>query len=523
MLPAPAHPKRRRRTVLIALAASTAAMANMAAGPLGWAGTQDGGAPDDVTPHGITPRNDQPSAGARSAGDRLLPYLGNGGYDVRSYDVGYTYRPGTTKMDSSVRIQATATQALSRFSLDAAVDEIRTVTVQGRPARFTVDEKGEKLDITPQQALDKGRPFDVDIAYRVDRSDNRARPGDPTSPAPRLTPWVNKKDGFVLFGQPDRSHMFFPANDYPVDRARFTFRITAPKDLQAVGIGTQRSRTTKGDDATTVFSTRDEVPTHVVQAGVGHYKEIRDRGPRGLPLRSYITADAYEAAKPLVNAIPGQMAWMEEEFGREFPLETYGVLGVADGYLGVALETATLSTFAVEGLQGEPDLREPTMVHEMVHQYFGDELSVANWDTNWISEGHAEYYQLRYNVHKGWRDWDTVLKLRYEFDPEGRAASGPPNRPKEAIDALVGGNNAGVLMLAGLRHQVGDATFKKIERTFFDRYRGKAADTQDYIDVANEVSGRDFTSYITSWLYDEKTPPMPGHPDWVAPEPPKDS
>ncbi len=136
-------------------------------------------------------------------------------------------------MDSSVRIRATATQALSRFSLDAAVDEIETVTVQGEPARFAVDKAGEKLDITPRQALGKGRPFEVNIAYRVDRSDNRTRPGDPTSPAPRLTPWVNKKDGFVVFGRPDRAHMFFPANDYPTDRARFTFRVTAPKDLQA--------------------------------------------------------------------------------------------------------------------------------------------------------------------------------------------------------------------------------------------------------------------------------------------------
>jgi aminopeptidase N len=126
-------------------------------------------------------------------------------------------------------------------------------------------------------------------------------------------------------------------------------------------------------------------------------------------------------------------------------------------------------------------------------------------------------------VHRGWRDLDTVLKQRYEYDPESRAQSGPPNRPKEAIDALVGANNAGVLMLAGLRSQVGDATFKKIEQTFFDRFRGKNADTQDYIDVANEISGKDFTAYIKSWLYDEKTPPMAGHPDWEAPQPPSGS
>nr|WP_203950358.1 hypothetical protein [Microbispora rosea] len=80
---------------------------------------------------------------------------------------------------------------------------------------------------------------------------------------------------------------------------------------------------------------------------------------------------------------------------------------------------------------------------------------------------------------------------------------------------LTGGNNGGLLMLAGLRRLVGDSVFKKIEQTFYDRYRGRSATTRDYIDVANRVSGRDLTSYIEGWLYGAKVPPMPGHPDWT--------
>jgi aminopeptidase N len=52
-----------------------------------------------------------------------------------------------------------------------------------------------------------------------------------------------------------------------------------------------------------------------------------------------------------------------------------------------------------------------------------------------------------------------------------------------------------------------------VER-FFDQFRGRAASTQDYIDVANRVSGRDLTSYFHDWIYSPTTPPMPGHPDW---------
>lgn len=75
---------------------------------------------------------------------------------------------------------------------------------------------------------------------------------------------------------------------------------------------------------------------------------------------------------------------------------------------------------------------------------------------------------------------------------------------------MLGSTNApGVVMLDGLRLKVGDATFQKIEHTFFERFRNKSASTRDYIDVANEVSGHDYTDYIRSWIYGDTTPPMP--------------
>ena len=455
--------------------------------------------------------------GAPSAGDPLFTYLGNGGYDVVSYDVRYDYRPGTTKMNSSVRITATAKQALSSFSLDSKVDRVDSVSVQGERAAFKVS--GEKLLITPRRALREGASFRVDVSYRVDRSDDIRSPSYPPT-AHYLQAWLEKDDGFAVMGQPDRAHMFFPGNDYPSDKARFTFRVTTPKNLQAVASGTLRSRKTTGDRTTYTYTTRDPIPTHVAQVAVGRFTKVTARGPHGLPIRSYLATARYKAAKARVDDIPDQVAWVEKEIGRRYPFETYGVLGVPGDYDGVALESATLSTFSVEGLTRPAEEIAPTMIHELVHQYFGDAVSVRTWNDMWISEGHAEYYQLLYSVAKGDRKLDEVLKQRYEFEFDKRIESGPPARLKTAQDVLTGGNNGGVLMLAGLRHQVGDSVFKKIEQTFYDRYLGRSATTQDYIDVANKVSGRDLTSYIEGWLYGAKVPPMPGHPDWKPAPPP---
>ncbi|MFD9825048.1 M1 family metallopeptidase [Streptomyces violascens] len=454
---------------------------------------------------GVTAAESGAKAGARSIGDRLFPYVGNGGYDVQSYDVGYDYRPDTTKMTASVRVDAVAKQDLSEFSLDAAGMKFKSVTVDGKPAAF--QSQGEKLIITPARAVPNGKAFLVEVAYIADRS---AAPPSPAIPdqTRSISGWYDfpgtGKEGFALLGQPDRAHLFFPMNDHPSDKARVTFRITVPKNLTAVANGTLRQTTTKGDRTTYVYGTCDPIPTHVVQAAVGPYKEITGTGPGRLPLRSYVPKDQTEEIRPQVDQIGKQVAWVQKTIGSAYPYETYGVLVPQEAY-GAALETATLSTY---GRLDEPS-NAPIMVHELVHQYFGNAVSPKNWDDMWISEGHASYYGFRYQDEKEIVPLKRNVERAYEFDQEVRPEVGPPGRLKNPGDVLGSTNAAGIVMLYGLNRKVGDATFQNIEKTFFEKFRHKNASTEDYINVVNKVTGKDFTSYIKEWVYGKKTPPMP--------------
>lgn len=452
--------------------------------------------------------------GRPSAGDRVFRHLGNEGYDVRSYDVRFDYRPGVMTMRSSVRIAAVATRDLTGFSLDSAGQRIGSVLVDGERAAYRLS--GEKLIITPRRPLRANRAFTVTISYTADRRANPPSPATPKEP-PHRPAWVGKKDGFALLGQPDRAHLFFPMNDHPSDKARVTFRVTVPKGLRAVANGSLRSRTVSGDRVTYTYATRDPIPTHVVQAAVGRFREHRRTGPGGLPVRSYVAPSAYRRAEPLLNEIPAQLAWLSERLGSRFPYEGYGVLGVDGDYGGVALETATLSTYSAQALGGPLREAAPVAMHELVHQYFGNAVAVRTWDDMWISEGHADYYQTLYSAEKGYLRFPSLaerMRALYAFDGEKRVESGPPGRVKSPLDVLVGSNAGGSLMLYGLNRTVGERTFREIERTFFARFRHRSATTRDYIRVANEVSGRDLTRYIEGWIYGRTTPPMPGHPDW---------
>ncbi|NOL39098.1 M1 family metallopeptidase [Kribbella sandramycini] len=441
------------------------------------------------------------------AQERLMPTLGNEGYDVQSYAVAYDYRPGSSRMTSSVDIVARASERLESFQLDAVAREVRSVTVNGLAATYTLDNTAEKLSITPRQRVPRGAKFDVRIAFTADRS------LEPKSPAfgeqDKFDHWTDWEGGFQLMGQPDRSHLFFPMNDVPRDKARVSFRVTVPRGYQAVANGTLRSTKTVGDRTTYVFGTRDPIPTHVAQLAVGHLTEIKGTGPHGLPLRSFVDSSKAAAARGRVALVPAQLKWVEDAIGAPYPYETYGVLGVG-GVTGYAIESATLSMFNADYLTGPADQGTGTMIHELVHQYFGNAVSVQNWDDMWLSEGHAAYYTGLYRDAQGDVKLDDFMRDAYQFETGQRPKYGPPGRQQDLPGLLAGTNPGGAVMLYGLRQQLGAKTFQQIERTFFLRHRHQAATTQDYIDVANDVSGRDLTAYITGWIYGTETPPFPG-------------
>src|SRR6478735_11410320 len=98
--------------------------------------------------------------GRPGIGDSLYPTYGNGGYDVRHYDIGIGYDPTTRKLTGTTTVTATATKGLTRFDLDFVLTA-RSVTVDGQPAAFAQSTTttparnyGGELVIRPKVAVD---------------------------------------------------------------------------------------------------------------------------------------------------------------------------------------------------------------------------------------------------------------------------------------------------------------------------------------------------------------------------------
>ncbi len=116
------------------------------------------------------------------------------------------------------------------------------------------------------------------------------------------------------------------------------------------------------------------------------------------------------------------------------------------------------------------------------------------------------------------------MKAAYGASDRWRAAGGPPAAPKPPASGSKTGifrsnvYDGAALVLYALRQEIGGPAFERLERSWVTRHRDGTATTDDFVRLASETAGRDLSGFFQDWLYGEKTPPMPGHPDW-KPEP----
>ncbi len=434
-----------------------------------------------------------PVDGASGIGDPYWPLDGNGGIDVSSYAISNRYALQTKRLSGRTKVTLTATSDLASFSLDFLL-RVSKVTVDGAAADFSRTDGGHELRITPPQPLAAGSEHTVVVTY-ADRPEKYSYAGENN--------WLASTREVVTMNEPHMATWWFPANDHPLDKAIVDVRIRVPRGREVISNGELKG-TRVGRRSTTWHWRADEpmVP-YLAFFAAGDFTIAR--GTRGgLPwlvaVSQGLSADAQRASMRLMKRTPGIVAGLEKDLG-DYPFSVVGGITTSLNP-GFALENQTRPTYPAVG-----GTYTSLVVHELAHQWFGDDIAVQGWRDIWLNEGFASFMEWRWTETHGGRSADATLRSYVDNVPASSDFWGvvvaDPGADKVFDPAVY---DRGAMTLQALRNRVGDDAFWGILRTWIREQRGGNGATEEFEEVAARVSGQDLGSFFTAWL---RTPSKP--------------
>jgi len=310
----------------------------------------------------------------------------------------------------------------------------------------------------------------------------------------------DNEPAIYTLSEPDYAPSWWPCKDLPEDKATFEMAITVPNQLTAVSNGLlQEIKDESNGDKTFYWRSTYPITTYLVSIAIGKYERWNETyksldGSKQMPVDYYAYPSYTEKAKADWKNTVEMLEFFSKTFG-EYPFinEKYGM--AMFGWIGGAMEHQTISSMGYTLVTGTGKY-ENVVVHELVHQWFGDAVSPGKWKDIWLNEGFASYGEALWQEYKNGKGAynDFMKKEDYGYfqgtvyDPEG-FIFGPTVY------------NKGAWCLHMLRGVAGDSVFFKIVRTYFEKFKYKNATTQDFKKVCEEVSGTDLTYFFDQWIF----------------------
>jgi aminopeptidase N len=427
--------------------------------------------------------------------DPYTPHSGDPSYRVLEYRLNLRYRVPTNRLDGEAVIIAVAREQLTSFRLDLVALKADRVRVDGEK-RTSFRQSNRRLTITPAAAIMPGQEFQVHLRYSG-------------TPGPRTTRWgqvgwEHLEDGILVASQPTGAPTWYPCNDRPADKARYRIELTLEAGYTVAATGQLDSQVQSSGRVTWTFV--DDLPTasYLVALHIGRYRT------EALPLGSvrgtvYYPAELRSRVLADLSGLPAMLAFFEHSFG-PYPMGRYDVVVTPD-VLEIPLESQGMAVFGSNHLDGQ-GASERLVAHELAHQWFGNSVGLAAWSDIWLNEGFCCYAEWLWSEESG---GPTCHQLAKHY----RAILA--DLPQDLVLADPGSDlmfddrvyKRGALTLHALRRVLGDDEFFGIVRRWVETRRHATGTTADFIDLAEQASGRPLGPLFDDWLYRTPLPKLP--------------
>jgi aminopeptidase N len=309
---------------------------------------------------------------------------------------------------------------------------------------------------------------------------------------------------------PYLAHSWYPCKDGTTDKADsvyidITVKDTIISDIPVMALSNGLLENTYSDGTMKTFEWRHRYPIvpYYVMMAISNYTMFQqefDNGVDAFPIDYYVFESHLSTAQQGVENLPDAMALFSDLFGPyPFKDEKYGMTQL--GYYG-GIENQTNSI--VNNMSAS---WFDVSVHELAHMWFADDITCENWHHGWVNEGFASYSEALYHEHAyGMNAYHSYVQ-EFSFKEGGTLYLEDVSDPFYGVfQSII--YNKGAYVLHMLRGVLGDEIFFDCiyEYATNENFRQGWANTEDFQNVCEEVSGEDLEYFFQQWIYQERYP-----------------
>lgn len=432
--------------------------------------------------------------------------IGQSKIDVLHYKFEIELNDKNDQVSGKTYIQFVSLHSSSTFTIDLATvgDNKKGMTVHkiwltnDTLKNLKFNHLNSKLTISNSAPLQKGDTSTLFITYSGIPSDG-------------LIISKNKfgKRTFFADNWPNRAHHWIPCVDDPADKASVEFIVTAPDHYKVISNGILvEEKNIPGNKKQTHYKEEVPLPTKVMVIGAADFAVEKAGEVNNVPVYSWVFAENKEKGfYDYAQAV--EILSFFTDYIAPFPYKK--LANVQSKTIFGGMENAGAIFYHESSVTGER-LEESLLAHEIAHQWFGDMATEKNFPHLWLSEGFATYLTHIYMEHKYGTDKleKGIEEDRNQIIDFAKMKQLPVVDTVSPLMSLLNPNSyqKGSWVLHMLRRQLGDPVFHQIIRTYYETYKGKNADTEDFRAVAEKVSGKNLETFFHQWLYNPGIPQL---------------
>ncbi|GJD11773.1 Puromycin-sensitive aminopeptidase [Galdieria sulphuraria] len=223
-----------------------------------------------------------------------------------------------------------------------------------------------------------------------------------------------------------------------------------------------------------------------------------------------------------MDCLKQAMKWDEEQYGREYDLNTFNIVAVDDFSMG-AMENKSLNIFNSKYVLANPETAtdsdfeaiQAVVAHEYFHNWTGNRVTLRDWFQLSLKEGLTVFREQEFSAdmtNRTVKRISDVMRLRTTQFPQDAGPMAHPVRPESYIEInnfyTVTIYEKGAEVIRMLRNLVGPEGFRKGCDLYFDRYDGMAVTCDDWLAAHQDANPHVDLTPFRLWYSQAGTPQL---------------